>query len=176
MPRFGLLCHQRDYDRERKLLDIWEVRVCCGSYAMRDWRDPSIEPALLVTGITFRASKRAALLRNDVLCVVCMHGLARWLQRNFDDSTEHLWRDLAAIGRDHAGLLAASRPPPHRWSCEVEAGRWVGSALNNAGVAVLAAHSFYDPSPTPDDIIPSGITERPPAVLPVRFASFEERT
>jgi hypothetical protein len=154
MPRFGLLCHERDYDREKRLLDIWEVRVCSGAYAMRDWHDPSHEPALLVTGITFRASKRECLLSNDVLCVLSMHGLARWLQRNFDDSTEHLWRDLAAIGRDHAALLAASRPAPHRWSCSVEAGRWVGSALNDRGKPLLAAHSFYDPLPEPDDIRP----------------------
>jgi hypothetical protein len=142
MPKLGLLHAERDFNRSRRTLDIWQLRIATGSFGKFSWTAPHNEPALLVIAITVSAAKGHCALHVDVLVCVCLHALARWFQRSLAPDEASLFADLADVALHYDVLRESANPQAYKWRHATSNGVWVGEAINAESRVMLSADSF----------------------------------
>jgi hypothetical protein len=95
-------------------------------------------------------------LKSQIICLVGLHALGRWMQRSRDQTETNLRSDLAALAQQRDQFLkCGDRLDDQSFVCHVAGGAWVGqvarlrSERTGAESRVLSVRSFLNIEPTP---------------------------
>jgi hypothetical protein len=90
-------------------------------------------------------------MKSEIIGLVGLHALGRWMQRSVDETENALLRDLSALASQREQLLKhGDRLDDQSFVCYASGGAWVGQVVRmrsertNTDTRVLSVRSFLN--------------------------------
>jgi len=148
IPNFGML--NREIELKRNSLRLVELRVSGGYVHYPHWGE-EVEKGIGILRIELRCARRLCEMKSDIIGLVGLHALARWMQRRGDQSEGALLGDLAALADQRERLLKhGDNRDDQSFACHVSGGAWVGQVVRlwsertKANERLLSVRSFLN--------------------------------
>ena len=147
IPDFGRL--DRQIDEKRNTSKLVEIRLGGGYVHYPGWLEA--EKGIGIVVINLQCEPGRCELKSQIICLIGLHALGRWMQRTHDQNEINLLRDLAALAHESDQLLkCGDRLDDQSFVCQVLRGAWVGQVVRlrsertGAESRVLSVRSFLN--------------------------------
>jgi hypothetical protein len=147
IPDFGKL--DRQIEIKRNSLRLVEVRIGGGAVRYPGW--VRAEKGIGILLIQLRCAPGQCEMKSEIIGLVGLHALGRWMQRSVDETENALLRDLSALASQREQLLKhGDRLDDQSFVCYASGGAWVGQVVRmrsertNTDTRVLGVRSFLN--------------------------------